>query len=392
MAMQRGLTIIIVTLLMTGCGSTTKNLQRGNYDAVIDKTTKQLIRKPDAKDAAEMDRAFRLANDRDLERIRYLVRENNPDNYDEIFNRYNMLKERQRKVRTVTPLTVDGKTYNYEYVDYDQEMIEAKQKAADYFYNNGRGLLENALEKEDYRDAYYQLSKASEYSGGQFPEIDELIYVARMKGISRVIVEVVNQSPTKLPPQVEEDLISFDSRGLDNDWVEYHFKHLDEDAMYDYAVMVKLLSIMVSPDETKDTDEVFNKRISDGFEYVLDANGNVMKDTAGNDIKLQKFKDISCTLVSTRQFKAVEIRGEVEIHSLTPERLIQNEPFGAQNQFEHFSARSIGDEGALTEEALRMTQQEKVPFPTDVEMVMICTETIKPAIRNAIYANRQAIR
>jgi hypothetical protein len=392
MAMQRGLTIIIVTLLMTGCGSTTKNLQRGNYDAVIDKTTKQLIRKPDAKDAAEMDRAFRLANDRDLERIRYLVRENNPDNYDEIFNRYNMLKERQRKVRTVTPLTVDGKTYNYEYVDYDQEMIEAKQKAADYFYNNGRGLLENALEKEDYRDAYYQLSKASEYSGGQFPEIDELIYVARMKGISRVIVEVVNQSPTKLPPQVEEDLISFDSRGLDNDWVEYHFKHLDEDAMYDYAVMVKLLSIMVSPDETKDTDEVFNKRISDGFEYVLDANGNVMKDTAGNDIKLQKFKDISCTLVSTRQFKAVEIRGEVEIHSLTPERLIQNEPFGAQNQFEHFSARSIGDEGALTEEALRMTQQEKVPFPTDVEMVMMCTETIKPAIRNAIYANRQAIR
>jgi hypothetical protein len=271
-------------------------------------------------------------------------------------------------------------------------MIEAKQKAADYFYNNGRGLLENALEKEDYRDAYYQLSKASEYSGGQFPEIDELIYVARMKGISRVIVEVVNQSPTKLPPQVEEDLISFDSRGLDNDWVEYHFKHLDEDAMYDYAVMVKLLSIMVSPDETKDTDEVFNKRISDGFEYVLDANGNVMKDTAGNDIKLQKFKDISCTLVSTRQFKAVEIRGEVEIHSLTPERLIQNEPFGAQNQFEHFSARSIGDEGALTEEALRMTQQEKVPFPTDVEMVMMCTETIKPAIRNAIYANRQAIR
>jgi hypothetical protein len=39
-----------------------------------------------------------------------------------------------------------------------------------------------------------------------------------------------------------------------------------------------------------------------------------------------------------------------------------------------------------------MTQQEKVPFPTDVEMVMMCTETIKPAIRNAIYANRQAIR
>jgi hypothetical protein len=390
--MRRFFTILLATLLITGCGSTTKNLQRGNYDAVIDKTTKQLIRKPNAEDAEEMDRAFKLANERDLDRIRYLVRENNPNNYDEIFRLYNMLKERQRKVRTVTPLTVDGKSYSYEFVDYDQQMIEAKQKAADYFYTNGKGLLENALEKQDYRDAYYQLLKASEYSGGQFPEIDELIFNARMKGISRVIVEVANMAPLQLPEQVEQDLISFDTRGLDNDWVEYHFMHLDDNAVYDYAVLVKILSIMVSPDEAKDTDEIFNKRISDGFEYVLDANGNVMKDTAGNDIKLQKFKDISCTLISTRQFKAVEIKGEVEIRSLDPERLIQREPFGAQNQFEHYSARSIGDEGALTEEALKQTQQEKLPFPTDIEMVMMCTETIKPAIRNAIYANRQFIR
>ena len=117
-----------------------------------------------------------------------------------------------------------------------------------------------------------------------------------------------------------------------------------------------------------------------------------MKDTAGNDIKLEKFKEISCTLIETHQFKTVEIKGEVEIHSLKPERLIQQEPFGAANQFEHYSARSIGDEGALTEEALLMTQKEKIPFPTDVDMVLMCTETIKPAIRNAIYANRQYIR
>jgi len=117
-----------------------------------------------------------------------------------------------------------------------------------------------------------------------------------------------------------------------------------------------------------------------------------MKDTAGNDIRLQKFKEITCTLIETRQFKTVEIRGEVEIMAYNPDRLIQKEPFGATNQFEHISARSIGDEGALTEEALKKTQAEKVPFPTDVDMVLMCTETIKPAIRNAIYANRQYIQ
>ncbi len=390
--MKKIFTFLIAVLLLSGCGSTTKKLQQGNYDAVIDQTTKKLIRKPDAQDAAEMDRAYRMANERDYERIKYLKMENNPDSYDEIFSRYNMLKERQRKIRTVTPLTVDGKTYSYEYVDYDAEMIAAKQKAADYFYNNGKGLLENALQKGDYRDAYYNLMKASEYSGGQYENIDALVYEARMKGISRVIVEVNNLTPLKLPPLVEEDLISFDTRGLDNEWVEYHFKHVDEQATYDYAVMVKLLSIMVSPDDVKDVDQIFKKNISDGFDYVLDANGNVMKDTAGNDIKVQKFKEITCTLVETQQQKSVEIRGEVEIMSMNPDRLIQKEPFGAANQFEHVSARAIGDVGALTEEALKSTQVEKVPFPTDVDMVMMCTETIKPAIRNAIYANRQYIQ
>jgi len=390
--MKKTLAFLVTVLLLSSCGSTTKKLQQGNYDAVIDKNVKKLIRNADIDDADEMDRAYRMANERDLDRIKFLKMENNPDNYDEIFSRYNMLKERQRKIRTVTPLTVDGRTFSYQYVDYDAEMIAAKRKAADFFYNNGKGLLENALQKQDFRDAYYQLMKASEYSGGQFENMDALIYDARMKGISRVIVQVNNQTPLKLPPMVEEDLISFDTRGLGNEWVEYHFKHVDDQASYDYAVYVKLLSIMVSPDNVKDTDEIFTKKISDGFDYVLDANGNVMKDTAGNDIKLQKFKEITCTLVETEQFKSVEIRGEVEIMSYNPDRLIQKEPFGATNQFEHVSARAIGDVGALTEEALKTTQQEKVPFPTDVDMVLMCTETIKPAIRNAIYANRQYIQ
>jgi hypothetical protein len=390
--MRNILMIMVAAILLTSCGSTTKKLQQGNYDAVIDKTVKKLIKKADAEDASEMDRAFRLANERDMERIRFLVAENNPDNFDEVFHRYNMLKERQRKVRTVTPLTVEGTTYNYDYVDYNAEMIASKKKAADYFYENGKGLLENALEKMDYRDAYYQLSKASEYSGGSFPDMDQLMYDARMKGISRVIVEVRNQTPLKLPPMIEEDLISFDTQGLSNEWVEYHFKHVDSDISYDYEVKVKILSIAVSPDEIKDVDDIFTKKVSDGFEYVLDANGNVMEDTAGNDIKIQKFREITCTLVETQQFKSVEIRGEVEITSMNPQRLIQKHPFGASNQFEHSSARAIGAVGALTEEALKKSQQQKIPFPTDVDMVMTCTETIKPAIRDAIYANRQHIK
>jgi len=49
--MQKFFTLIIAALLLSGCGSTTKKLQQGNYDGVIDKTTKKLIKKGElAKD------------------------------------------------------------------------------------------------------------------------------------------------------------------------------------------------------------------------------------------------------------------------------------------------------------------------------------------------------
>ena len=59
-AMRKIVILFIAALLLNGCGSTTKSLQQGNYDAVIDKNVKKLIKKPDAEAAAEMDRASRM--------------------------------------------------------------------------------------------------------------------------------------------------------------------------------------------------------------------------------------------------------------------------------------------------------------------------------------------
>jgi hypothetical protein len=87
--MKRTLLLFAITILIASCGSVNKKLQRGNYDAVIDKTVKDLMKKPDkADDIKTLDRAYKLANERDLERIKFLTLENNPNNWDEIFRRY----------------------------------------------------------------------------------------------------------------------------------------------------------------------------------------------------------------------------------------------------------------------------------------------------------------
>ena len=40
--MKKTFTFLFVVLLMSACGSTTKKLQQGNYDAVVNKSVKKL--------------------------------------------------------------------------------------------------------------------------------------------------------------------------------------------------------------------------------------------------------------------------------------------------------------------------------------------------------------
>ena len=46
------------------------------------------------------------------------------------------------------------------------------------------------------------------------------------------------------------------------------------------------------------------KNIKDGFTYVLDTNGNVMKDSLGNDIKVDKIVKISAKKIEFEQTKS----------------------------------------------------------------------------------------
>ena len=104
-----------------------------------------------------------------------------------------------------------------------------------------------------------------------------------------------------------------------------------------------------------------------------------------------KYKTLQATFIETIQFKSVRIDGNVEIIQNNPRRQLRREPIGAEHVFEHHSARAVGDLGALDNDLIEMTNKEALPFPTDFEMLFMCTETLKPAIREGIFRNRQVI-
>lgn len=389
--MKRLTWLFLLLLILGGCASSGKLIQRGHYDAAIEKSVRKLRKNPEReREITNLERAYRIANEQDSERIRFLKREASPRNMEEVMRLYTRLKHRQTNVRTVTPLFLGNRVVEFPYVDYDQEIITARSGAAEFYYNQGLMLMQRN-DKLAYREAFTSLSRAYDLSGN-LANIDDLLEEARYKGISRALVTVRNHSHINLPPEYEQQLLTVDPRGLENSWVEFYYSDLDPAIHFDYFVVVNLRNIMISPNQTTNKDRTVQKRVEDGFDYALDARGNVRKDSLGNDIKIPRYKNLVCTVIETQQLKTVAIEGDIEIYSERPSRLLKREPVGAATKFEHASARAIGDLGALDEETRKAVEVKPLPFPSDPEMVIRTSDVFRAAIADALRKNRNFIR
>ncbi|MBN1108193.1 MAG: hypothetical protein JXR66_13230 [Bacteroidales bacterium] len=382
---------LISVLMFAGCGSSKKHLERGNYDSAIATAVKELRKNPDnEKQIATLERSYTIVNEQDNERIRFLKMEGLPQNWDEIYQIYKRMSDRQSMVRTVLPLNIGNRSISFTYVDYMAEMIAAKRKSADFYYAHGNELMKAGL-KDSYRQAFYEYVRAKEYVG-DYEGIDEKIMESKTLGMSRVFVSLKNSTPIIFPVEFEEDLLMVDLQSLNSEWVEYHAENLDPDTEYDYFITVNIRNIAVSPDQTAQRDSVVKKEVEDGFTYQLDSRGNVMKDTSGNDIKIVKYKTLQCALISTLQTKSCSMEGDIEVIQMKPTRaVIKKDPVGAQSIFEHTSARAVGDVGALNPSQLERTKATIIPFPSDIEMVMRCSDALKNAIRGSLQSNRRLI-
>jgi len=389
--MKRIVPVFLISIfILGGCGSAKKQLERGNYDAAIGKAVIQLRKDPgDAKQVSILERSYKIANEQDNERIRFLKLEGRPENWDEIYIVSRRLNDRQSLVRTVTPLNVNGRSLDFPYVDYMPEMVAAKRKSADFYYAHGNELMKSGL-KENYRQAFNEFVRAKEYVG-DYEGIDNKIQEAKYMGMSRVFISVQNNSMIKFPQEFEEDLLALDLPRLNSEWVEYHTQNLDPNTEFDYFINVNVRNIVVSPDQTMQRDTVVKREVEDGFVYQLDKRGNVMKDSLGNDIKMPKYKTLQCALIETVQSKACRIDGDIEVIQVNPDKVLKKDPLGAQSNFEHISARALGDTEALSAFQLERTRSEAVPFPSDIEMVLRCSEALKQAIRGAVQNNRRFI-
>ncbi len=190
--MKKLLPLILIAFVLSSCVSSKKYYQKGLYDQAIKKSVKKLRKNPTKEKEIEvLEQAFNKANDQDNGRINFLKLEGTPDIWDEIYSRYSRMKDRQALVKSVVPLEIPstGRIVDFKFVNYDEEIINAKKKAAEYFYTHAQGLMEKG-DRENAKKAYYEFLRVKELYAN-YQDVDEQIKKAKFLATLKVVAEPI---------------------------------------------------------------------------------------------------------------------------------------------------------------------------------------------------------
>lgn len=380
--MKKIFTLIIpIAIIISGCTSSNKLMQKGRYDQAINKSVKKLLKNPEKmKELTVLANSYKLATQKDLDNITFLKKTGEPDIWDKIFATYSLMKLRQEKIKVLSDdiLTKMG----YEYVNYDSDIIEAKKKAAEYFYVHAQTLLA-MNDRDNARKAYYELLKVKNYYAS-YRDCDSLLTSALNKGTAHVLFKIQNATSIPLPADFESMLTKISMADLNQLWIKYDTKQV-EGRDYAYVILMNIKTIDVSPEYIKEIQYTETKEVQDGYTYVLDSLGNVMHDSLGNDIKTPKYKTITCIVTETQQKKTAIIGGTLDYLSAETEDLIKTDAVTAETCFENYFATANGDLDALSDETKKKIGNTFVPFPAAPSMILQAGEVLKDMVKDIVW-------
>ncbi|MHA7058940.1 hypothetical protein ACWGOQ_0017070 [Aquimarina sp. M1] len=393
--MKRILLLFLAVVFTISCSSKKKTftaLNTGNYDQAINTSISKLRGNKNKKGRQDyiliLEEAFAKAVKRDMNAIAFLEKEGNPANLERIYNSYNTLKKRQERIRPLLPLyhVEQGRNANFAFNNYDERVLDTKEKLSTYLYSNAKSLLSNARRKTDYRTVYNDLEYLNKINPG-YKKTKDLIEEAHFKGTDFVKVTMKNQTNIIIPRRLEDDLLNFSTYGLNDLWTVYH-NEPQRLVKYDYQMEVSFREINISPEQVRERQLEKEKLIKDGWEYLLDENDEFVRDEEGEKIKVDKMVSVRCEYYEFIQFKEAQVIGNVQYRDLNTKQLLDAFPLSSTHVFEHVYANYNGDKRALDDDLIRYLGLQAVQFPTNEQMVYDSGQDLKNKLKSIISRYR----
>ena len=392
--MKKFLLYTTLCFLIISCSSlknTQEAISNGNYDSAINTAIENLKRNKTKKGNQPyillLEEAFEKATAKDLARINFLRKDNNPEKIETIFVLFEQLKRRQEVLKPLLPLYIvkENRDAAFQFTNYDDAIIENKNQLSDYLYAKAKKLF-NTNTKFNYRAAYDDLIYIEKVNPN-FKDVRSLINAAQERGLDFVIVSMKNQTDKVIPKRLEDNLLNFNTYGLNDLWTVYHGAK-DVNIQYDFGLELNLRNIQVSPEQVREKEIIKEKEIKDGFTYLLDANGDQVLDKEGRKIKLDKMVPVRCELYQFTQFKTAKVTGQVKYVDLNTKQTIQTYPIASEFAFEHRYAQFKGDKRALEPSFIDLIRLRVVPFPTNEQMIYDSGQDLKQKLKSIITRNK----
>ncbi len=374
-------------LTITACGPKVQTLvDQGNYDETIRVAKKKLTgeRNKNPKYVSALETAFNRANAEDLAKIRRFEAEATPD-WRRIHGVYRSLDNRANEVTPLTPLVdKDGRQANLNFVAIGSQMDAAAGNAAEQMFQEGERQLALGRQgnKAAAREAYETFDGIAYYRR-DFKNTSQLMQEAEELGMLFITVEMRNETGGYLPAGFEQELFRINANEMEDRWRKFEVTQ-KQGRKYDYVARIIMRNIDVSPERSQERQYIDEKEITDGTEYVLDAAGNVAKDTLGNDITRPRQVIIRADVIEVLQTKIATVTAGFELYDIRNRRVVDQDNLTADSAFENYASTFTGDRRALSSDSRRNIGNAPVPFPSNEQLILDAANALKAVLSERI--------
>ena len=109
-----------------------------------------------------------------------------------------------------------------------------------------------------------------------------------------------------------------------------------------------------------------------------------MKDSLGNDIKIDKLIKISVKTIESIQSKSAMVLAEIRFLD-KKKNIIDKFPLESEFWFRNRFLEYDGDKRVLTNDEIKLSKKRFMPFPLDEVLILNNSENIKRKMKNIIY-------
>jgi len=384
--------LLFAFLILASCGvkQTQNLLHSGNYDQAISNSISGLRSNKDKKGNQDyiylMEEAFAKAKERDLNSLNLLENDRNPANFEKIYTTYLQLNDRQERIKPLLPLKLlkEGRNAIFTFENYNSQIVSSKNNLSNYLYDNAKSLL-SSKDKMNFRKAYDNLTYLNQINPN-YKNVYDLLDEAKFKGTDYVSVETKNETSMIIPIRLQNDLLDFNTYGLDNKWTIYH-GNKQKGVNYDYKILLRFREILISPEQIKEKEFIKERQIKDGQKKLLDDKGKEVIDTTGKPVMVDNLRNVTIRINETRQFKSSQITVKVDYIDFKKNQLIQSFPLTNEYIFENIYSNFNGDKRASDDNYYSYFDKKVVPFPTNEQMIYNTGENLKNKLKDLLNRN-----